>query len=393
MLGQPDDPRGVVLPLDGRPGGAEPGPPERNGGTRRGRDGAPPTPVPGGPALLLSWRPDRADAGRHWGEPLSGASELARRLARPGAGRGPEGGLTFRLALPEAFGAEPLLRLTGGGTVPVPGGPSSLLPVGAPDGGPAPGAGLGVLALTTAVEIAATGAQHRVLDELTAAVGELAPSCRTRLDSRLPAAEEALREAQTELLEDGALGEGSGLDTAVANLSVLRHQTHAWIAGWERVAAAADRTGTPGAALREQLGEVGKLGWTGFPGAVHGAYQALVLDSRRLVLAAAEHLLRSPNRPLTALRPLIESDLAGRAADVGRLHRLLTGLSTVPLTVRRRSGAMLPNQIVEQASANARTQALFTRMANALHAPAGAGAVVVEVRSLDSGALQVLRPA
>lgn len=393
MLGQPDDPRGVVLPLDGRPGGT--GAPERNGNAHHRRTGAPP--VPAGPALLLSWSPDaerlRHDEPRHWGAVVSASSELARRLARPGTARGPEGGLTFRLALPEAFGAEPLLRLGGAEPGPGPGGPSALLPVGTPGSGPAPGAGLGLLALTTAVEIAATGAQRRVLDELTGAVTDLAPACRARLDSRLGAAEEALRAAQTELLEHGVLGSGSGLDTAVANLSVLRHQTHAWLAGWERVLAAVDRSGTPGIGLREQLGEVGKLGWTGFPGAVHGAYQALVLDARRVLLTAADQLLRSPNRPMTALRPLVESDLAGRAADVARLHRLLTGLSTLPLTVRKRSGAMMPNLIADQASANARTQALFTRMANALHPPTWSGAVVVEVRSRDTGELQVLRPA
>lgn len=393
MLGHSDDPRGIVLPLDGRPGDPDTEGTERNGnGTHRpARHGAPQAPA--GPALLLSWRPGRADADRHWGTTVSAGSELARRLARPGAGRGPEGGLTFRLALPEAFGAEPLLRLTGAETSPGIAGPSGLLPVGTPGAGAAPGAGLGLLTLTLAVEIATAGTQHRVLDELTSAVEDLAPACTTRLDSRLRAAEEALRDAQTALLEHGAIGDGSGLDTAVANLSVLRHQTHAWIAGWERVLAGAGRSGTPGTTLREQLGEVGKLGWTGFPGAVHGAYQALVLDARRLLLTSAEHLLRTPNRPLPALRPLVESDLTGRAADVARLHRLLTGLSTLPLTVRKRSGGMIPNLIADQAAANARTQALFTRMANALRPPAWSGAVVVEVQSLDGGELQVLRPA
>ncbi|MBO4240901.1 MULTISPECIES: hypothetical protein [Pseudonocardia] len=397
MLGQPDDPRGIVLPLDGRPGGTETGAPERNGGPHPLRNGTPPP----GPALLLSWTPTPAvDDDRAWAT-LSASSELARRLA-PDAGRAPAAGLTFRLALPEAFGAEPLLRLAGGETAAAAPGSSALVPVAPTAPGDRHGAGLGLLTLTTAAEIAATGTQTRVLDELTAAVDQLAPSCVMRLDSRLRAAEESLREAQTELLERGSLvvdgdatDSGSpsrGLETAVANLSVLRHQTHAWIAGWERVVAGADPSGTPGLALRDALGEVGKLGWTGFPAAVHGAYQALVLDARRILLTAADHLLRAPNRPLTALRPLVESDLAGRAADVARLHRLLTTLSTLPQTVRKRSGGMMPNLIADQAAANARSQALFTRMANALRSPVWDGRVVVEVRSLDSGELQVLRP-
>lgn len=385
MLGHPDDPRGIVLPLDGRPAVADA--PERNGGPRPARGFSP------GPALLLSWQQaGPAEADRSWGTTLSPSSELARRLG-PGTSRGPERGLTFRLTLPEAFGAEPLLRLAGAEPAAAYAGPSALVPVGVPGSGPGPGADLGLLALTLAVEIAATDTQHRVLDELTAAVGDLAPSCGTGLDSRLRAAEESLRAAQTGLLEHGAITSAAGLDTAVANLSVLRHRTHAWIAGWERVVATTDRAGTPGIGLRELLGEVGKLGWTGFPGAVHSAYQALVLDARRILITAADDLLRSPNRSLPALRPIVESDLAGRVADVGRLHRLLTQLSVLPLTVRKRSGAMMPNLIADQAAANARTQALFTRMANALRPPSWSGQVAVEVRSLETGELQVLRPA
>ncbi|OLL71474.1 hypothetical protein Ae168Ps1_5977 [Pseudonocardia sp. Ae168_Ps1] len=387
MLGHPDDPRGVVLPLDGRPGAAGTG---QGGNPAPARNGTPP-----GPALLLSWRPAdprSTDADRPWGATLSASSELARRLARPGSSRGPERGRTFRLTLPEAFGAEPLLTLAGGATAPGHPGLSAVLPVGDPASGPAPGAGLGLLALTVAAEIAAIGTQHRVVDELTSAVDDLAPGCTLRLDSRLRAAEESLRDAQTELLEHGAITSGARLDTAVANLAVLRHQTHAWISGWERVTAAADPSGTGGIGLREQLGEVGRLGWDRFPGAVLGAYLALVLDARRILLTAADHLLRSPNRPLAALRPLVESDLSGRIADVGRLHRLATGLSVLPLTVRKRSGGMLPHLIADQAATNARTQALFTRLANALRPAPWSGRVVVEVQSLESGELQVLRP-
>ncbi|BBG03379.1 MULTISPECIES: hypothetical protein [Pseudonocardia] len=386
MHGQPDDHQGIVLPLDGRPGGPAPGPPERNGGRRPPYVGPPP-----GPALLLSWEPAaEADDARGWGDRLSASCELARHLVRP---RAPQADLAVRLALPEAFGAEPLLRLVGAEAPPAGSGPSTLLPVGAPGSGPAPGAPLGALVLSVAVEIAATGTQSRVLDAITSAAAALAPAGVTGPDSRLRAAEEALRAAQNDLLEHGAVGAGTGLDTAIANLSVLRHQTHARLSGWERVAAAADPAGSPGIALREQLGEVGKLGWDGFPAAVHGAYQALVLDARRILLSAADQLLRSPSRPLAALRPLIEPDLAGRASDIARLHRLLGTLSVLPLTVRKRSGGMLPNLIAEQAATNARTQALFTRMANALHPPAWCGRVAVEVRALPSGELQILRPA
>lgn len=384
MLRHPDPSRGVVLPIDARSGEHPNGAPVRV------------------PALAVGWHPEPAASGRFWGDVVSAGSELARQLGRvvhrrPGGGTVLDGGLTFRMALPEAFGAEPLLALTDRAPAPVDRAVGPVrLPLAAPrDGEPATGASLGLMALTLVVEIAATDVQNRVLRDITGAVSELAPQCPTSLDARVRAAEETLRAAQTSLLDRGGIGGDVALGTATANLSVLRHQTVALLAGWERVVEGLDRTGVPGSVVRESLGAVGRLGWSGFPGAVHGAYQGLVLDARRQLLSAAEQHLRTPERSLTSMRPLVESDIAARATDLARLRRLLTRLSVTPLTVRKRSGAMLPNLIADAALENARTQALFTRMANALTPGAGPGSGVhdVEVQTRAAGDLQILRPA
>lgn len=389
MLRHPDHSRGVVRPLDAR--SAEHSPDTRAGNGAR----------PSGPAMIVGWRPEPTAADRFWGDALPAGSEFAHRLGRIAArqpGAPLAGGLTFRLALPEAFGAEPLLNLADGPAGPQPEGfgRAVLVPLSAPRAvAPAPGAPVGLMALTLLVEIDTTDTQNRVLTDVTAAVHELAPESPTRLDARLRAAEETLRAAQSALLEHGRFTEEVAFGTAAANLSVLRHQTVAHLAGWERVVENLDPAGTPGGAVREALGAVGRLGWENFPGAVHGAYQGLVLDARRLLLAAAEQHLRTPDRPLTALRPLIEADLTARAADVARLRRILTRLSVTPLSVRKRSGAMLPHLIADQALENSRTQALFTRMAGAL-APArspGPATHDVEVQTRDGGEVQVLRPA
>ena len=384
MLRHPDQSRGVVTPLDARTGEHPNGAPVRV------------------PALAVGWRPEPAATGRFWGDAVSAGSELARLLGRvvhrrPDDGTVLDGGLTFRMALPEAFGAEPLLALTDRTPAAVDRAVGPVrLPLAAPrPTAPVPGSALGLMALTLVVEIAATDAQNRVLREITSAVSELAPRCPTTLDARLRAAEETLRAAQTALLDRAAVSEDVALGTATANLSVLRHQTVALIAGWERVAEGLEHTGALGGTVRESLGAVGRLGWSGFPGAVHGAYQALVLDARRILLTAAEQHLRTPERSLTSMRPLMEPDLTARAADVARLRRLLARLSVTPLTVRKRSGGMLPNLIADAAGENARTQAMFTRMSNALTPRAGAGAGVhdVEVQTHAGGDLQILRPA
>ena len=357
-------------------------------------------PAPG-PAMVVGWRAEPAASSRSWGEVIPASSELARQLGRVAvpqrvASTILDGGLTFRLALPEAFGAESLLHLTDGPDGPADGfGRAVLLPMAGPHpGAPVAGGPLGLLALTQLTEIAATGTQNRVLGEVTAAITELAPQCPTRLDDRLRAAEETLRGAQSALVDRALIPEDVAFGTAAANLSVLRHQTVAHIAGWERVAHEAGSGGTHGTALREALGSVGRLGWDRFPGAVHAAYQGLMLDGRRLLIAAVEQHLRTPDRPPATLRPLVEPDLTARAADITRLWRLLTRLSVTPLTVRKRSGAMLPNLIADQAAENARTQVLFTRMANALAAPGrpASGSYDLEIQTHASGDLQVLRP-
>lgn len=394
MLRHPDHPRGVVRPLDARSGDHLVDARADHGRT----NGA----GPAGPAMVVGWRVEPAAHDRYWGEPLPAGTELGQRLARVaayqrGATNGFDGGLTFRLSLPEAFGVEPLLRLADGPAGPAEGfGRAVLVPLSAPRTTmPVPGAPLGLLALTLLTEIATTDTQNRVLTEVTGAVHELAPGSPTRLDARLRAAEETLRAAQSALVARGTIPEEVAFGTAGANLSVLRHQTVAHIAGWERAVEDLDPSGTPGAVVRETLGAVGRLGWAEFPGAVHAAYQALVLDARRLLLSAAEQQLRTPDRPLTALRPIIEADLTARAADVARLHRILTRLSVTPLSVRRRSRGVLPHLVAEQALENSRTQALFTRMAGGLTPTvrSGGASYDLEVQARPTGELHVLRPA
>lgn len=385
MLRHPDHTSGLVLPMDVRSGEHHPGTPAS-------------WPAPRGPAMVVGWWAEPAASARVWGDVLPAGGEFARHLGRVVSHRHEEnavldGGLTFRLSLPEAFGAEPLLHLTDGAprrTDP-PGRGALVALSGTRQAEVVPGAPLGLMTLTLLTEIVTTAAQNRVLTDLTTAVHDLAPSAPTRLDARLRAAEETLRAAQTALLEDGAVGEEVALGTATANLSVLRHQNVAHLAGWERVVDGLDPAGVHGAAVRDALGEVGRLGWPGFPGAVHAAYQGLVLDARRLLIVAAEQHLRVPERSLTALRPLVEADVAARAADVVRLRRIMARLSVTPLTVRKRSGAMLPHLIADQASDNARTQALFTRMAAALTPAPGQATYDVELQTqVATGDLQIL---
>jgi hypothetical protein len=173
-------------------------------------------------------------------------------------------------------------------------------------------------------------------------------------------------------------------------LQVLRARSAALLTGWERVATELPVSGaTSGSALRTALGGIGSLGWEAVPGAVGTAYLSLVLDSRRIMLTAAEAQLRNPGLPLTAFREAIETDLAARTDELARLRRLLRRLSSVPLST---SGWALPHVVADDAAENSRAQALFASLSAALdsserpeHAP------VVEAELAPDGAVQVLR--
>lgn len=80
--------------------------------------------------------------------------------------------------------------------------------------------------------------------------------------------------------------------------------------------------------LRTTLGNVGKLGWDEFPGAVRTAYLSITLDSRRIMLTAAEAQLRNPGLPLSSFRQAVESDLAARTAELNRLRSLALCVGT-----------------------------------------------------------------
>jgi hypothetical protein len=141
---------------------------------------------------------------------------------------------------------------------------------------------------------------------------------------------------------------------------------------------------------------VGKLGWDGFPAAVRTAYLAITLDSRRIMLTAAEAQLRNPGLPLASFLDAVETDLAARAAELDRLRSLLLRLSTVPLTLSTWSAGILPHLVVEGAEENARTQALFATLGSALDRtrtesllPVDGSRIVVHAELLPDGEVQL----
>jgi hypothetical protein len=353
------EPFSVVLPLDGR---------------REPRPGDSPWElVARGEGILV--RPSDAAAERAtWRTPFAATSALSRHLQQAASAIGARAGSAnrFRVEFPPGFSAADLVPAAGGGfrgfvqsgtsriagqvrlIKPRPG--MSLAALGAP---------LGLMALTVISEMAATAEQDRKLTAILTTVERIDARLRLESDARLRTAEQAIRQAHSALLDRAVIPESVGLGAAMSHVQDMRNMSVSLLDGWERVVERHAGTAVPGSVLRKELGEVGAVGWEGFADAVRTAHLATHLDSRRLVLVAAEAQFHNPGSPLQHLRQAIEADMAERRRDLQRLRTVLTRLASTALTISAWEAGVLPHLITDRAVENGRTQALFAGLATA----------------------------
>lgn len=366
----------------------------------------------GGDGMLVSWSDGAAPSGRPWGVPLRATSTMAQQIRdiahrAGGSGKVFVAGRTYRLEIPTGFGVEDLMGAVGGGlraTVRSHGsgriaGQAKLIPLAVRGGALAPFVpALALMALITAAEMAGGDAQEAKLTAILEGVERIDAHVAMETDARLQTAEQTIRQAHAALLDGAVIPESIGLGTAMSNLQVVRNMSTTLIAGWERTVGGLPPGPTTGSGVRTTLGKVGRVGWDGFAASVRTAYLAITLDSRRIMLSAAEAQLRNPGLPLTAFRQAVEADLAARTVELDRLRRLLVRLSTVPLTLSSWSADVLPHRVADAAAENARTQALFATLASAFNAAQRATAlpvvdnrIVIEAQLQPGGEVQLHR--
>jgi hypothetical protein len=311
-----------------------------------------------------------------WRTPFGPTSALSRHLQQVASlfGVRSKAAQRFRVEFPPGFSAGDLVPAAGGGfrglvqsgtgTSRI-GGQVRLFPSG-PGLRPAVlGPALGLMALTVITEMAAAAEQDRKLTAILGTVERIDARLRLESDARLRTAEQAIRQAHSALLDRATIPESVGLGAAMSHVQDIRNMSGELLAGWERVTEKHVGAGVPGNVMRKELGDVGGIGWDGFADAVRTAHLATHLDSRRLVLVAAEAQFHNPGSPLQHLRQAIEADMAERAGDLKRLRTVLARLASTPLTISAWESGVLPHLITDRAVENARTQALFAGLATA----------------------------
>jgi hypothetical protein len=316
-----------------------------------------------GEAVLV--RPSLGDGPRTtWRAPLGPTSVLSRHLQAAASmlGTGNRVAPRFHVEFPAGSGPADLVSAIGGGfrgTVRTAGsgglisGQVRLVPVPRQIRAAALGPMLGLMAFTMVTEMAAAAEQDRKLTAILATVERIDARLRMESDARLRTAEQTIRQAHAALLDRAAIPESVGLGAAMSHVQDIRNVSATLLDGWERVADKHGGSPMPGSVVRKELGQVGNLGWEGFADAVRTAHLAHVLDSRRLVLVAAEAQTHNPESPLRHLRHALADDLAERTRDLNRLHGVLTRLAGTPLTISAWEAGVLPHLITEKAVDNA----------------------------------------
>lgn len=378
----------VALPLDGR--------------AELTADENPWELVARGEAILV--RPSTMQGpGTTWRTPLVATSALSRQLQGAAAMLGSDGvSSRLNVVFPPGTGIDDLVPAVGGGFRGLVRGPGGngitdhvrLVP-GVSKGAARAvrGATLGLMAVTVLAEMAAAAEQDRKLTAILSTVERIDARLRLQSDARLRTAEQAIRQAHAALLDRATIPESVGLGAAMSHVQDIRNLSQALLEGWERVVERRAGTGVSGAVLRKELGAVGGVGWDGFVDAVRTAHLAMTLDSRRLVLVAAEAQVHNPEAPLHHLRNAVADDLAERTRDIGRLHSALGTLASTPLTISTWDARVLPHLVADGAAENARTQALFSGLAAAVSAPpVAAPSFGFDAELSAGGDLRILAP-
>lgn len=338
-----------------------------------------------------------------WGPALRATSVFARQLtavASRGDGVVRHGAQVYRLSFPYGYGTEHLVPSVRGGSTTLLrnpttgrfGGQARLVPVGRAGRLLVKAPMLGLMAVSVAAEMAAAAEQDRKITAILDCVRRLDARAELQTEAELRTAEQTLARAHVAVLDGAVIPESVGLGAAMTALQIIRNRSTSLLEGWERVAADLPDSGLAGSELRERVGQVGALGFDGFPAAVRTAYQAFVLDGRRTVLTAAEAEMRNPDNALSGFRRTVEVDLAARANDLARLQAVVARLARVPQTVTTFGGGLLPHLVTDHAGRNAVTQALFAGLAMELGEPATAPAATVDAAVHTSGEVQILLP-
>ncbi len=305
-----------------------------------------------GTGLLVTWQDPPRRVGDSWGPSLGATSALASQLAaivsRVGGGSAAgAGSALFRLELPTGStlqhlvpavggGFRGLVRTGEGGTAIA--GHARLVAVGggAVGTGVALGPLVALLALPVGAEMLARHQQNKKLDAIRRGVRDLGRAADEKMAAQLQSAEQALEFGSAAMLDRIEVPGSIGLGPARDNLRVIKNRGLGWLDGWEtRVhCVKSGRTGVDFGKMREILAgsDSQDSEYRKFPARVQMLYKALALDSRALVVHAAEVALKRPDETLPHVQRYLKRELGANAEAQDRLKEVLWKLAELRIT-------------------------------------------------------------
>lgn len=296
--------------------------------------------------MLVTWSaaPSGIDS---WGPALQAGNAMSEHLARvleqAGQSRPISSGPTlFRIELPSGRTLHDLVPAVGGGyrgLVRAGGDPAIAGHVRLmPNTGQAlkvasKGPMIALMALSVGAEMLARHQQDLKLEAIRCGVQSLKARADEQVNGQLRSAEQALEQSSAAILDRSEIPSSIGLGTSRSNIRDIKHMGLQWLEKWESGAAKLEpgKEGVDFGEIRRVLGMGEESQYKDFFKRVEWLYQALVLDSRAIVLTGAEAALKV-SQPLENLEPKLRADLQVNAEHQERLKALLIKVAAEPVS-------------------------------------------------------------
>lgn len=363
----------------------------------------------GGSSLLVTWHEPSAVQGATWGPTLKATSGLAQQLAtiasKSGGWAAQASEVLYRVEVPTGYTLQSLVPAVGGGFRGLVrsadgasiAGQARLVPV----GGAAAGAGIalgplvGLMALSVGAEMLARHQQEKKLAAIKSGVDALRVAADEQTTAQLQSVSQAMELGSAALLERVEIPPSIGLGAARNNLRDIKNRGVNWLAQWEQALSGriSDQSihfdDLKSILARNDTGDH----YTRFAREVATLYEALTLDSRALVVHAAEAAVQNPGETLSHFQAAIQRSLQENAELQDRLKSFLLSLSEIPVTSNWWRQRAETDRAVEDVDRSIRRLASsFAQLPDAPPLLTQSNRQVLEIRKARDGQLSILAP-
>jgi hypothetical protein len=251
------------------------------------------------------------------------------------------------------------------------------------------------MALSVGAEMLARHQQEKKLAAIKSGVDALRVAADEQTTAQLQSVSQAMELGSAALLERVEIPPSIGLGAARNNLRDIKNRGVNWLAQWEQ--ALSGRRNDPSIHFDDLKSILARNDtgdhYTRFAREVATLYEALTLDSRALVVHAAEAAVQNPGETLSHFQAAIQRSLQENAELQDRLKSFLLSLSEIPVTSNWWRQRADTDRAVEDVDRSIRRLASsFAQLPDAPALLTQSNRQVLEIHKARDGQLSILAP-